>query len=61
MLLYTLGKHFYKINQIFEDENDENLKYFKMSSELLYKFRSSIKIMFRRIVDIKTFNLEKNN
>ena len=41
--------------------NYENLKFLKNEFRIVLKFRSSIKIMFRRKVDIKTFNFEKNN
>ena len=50
---------FTKKIKFFEVEKNENLKFLKMSSELLYKFRSSIIIMFPRKVGTKTFNFKK--
>ena len=41
------GSIFTKKIKFFYVENDENLKFLKMNSELLYKFCSSIIIMFR--------------
>ena len=50
---------FTKKIKFFEVEKNDNLKFLKMSSELLYKFRSSIIIMFPRKVGTKTFNFKK--
>ena len=53
------GSIFTKKIKFFEVEKNDNLKFLKMSSELLYKFRSSIIIMFPRKVGTKTFNFKK--
>ena len=53
------GSIFTKKIKFFDVEKNENFKFLKMSSELLYKFRSSIIIMFRRKVDTQTFNFKR--
>ena len=53
------GSIFTKKIKFFDVEKNENIKFLKMSSELLYKFRSSIIIMFRRKVDTQTFNFKR--
>ena len=54
----SAGDIFTKKTKIFNFENNENLKFLKMSTELLYKFRSSIIIMCRRKVDTNTLNFK---